>query len=127
MLLRYQVSDHCYMKFLNKLCKNLKLVCITAFLLPYTVVADDFTEMPVDAGRLEVFVECSRCHSMQIVNQQGLTRSAWEKLMVWMVEEQSMTAMDDDKEKLVVDYLSKHYSPEVRKEGFQARGRLRYP
>ena len=93
--------------------------------MPYIALADDFTEMPDDAGRLEVFVECSRCHSMQIVNQQGLSRSAWEKLMVWMVEEQGMAAMQEDKETLVVDYLSKYYSPKAEQQQFQGRAAFR--
>jgi hypothetical protein len=117
------------MSILKKLHKKIKHVSIAVILLPFTgiAVADDFTEMPDDVGRIEVFVECSRCHSMQIVNQQGLTRSAWEKLMVWMVKEQSMIAMEADTETLVVDYLAKHYSPEAQKARLPAQGRLRYP
>jgi hypothetical protein len=113
------------MQNLKKLSETIKLFCFAVILLPYIALADDFTEMPDEVGRLEVFVECSRCHSMQIVNQQGLPRSAWEKLMVWMVEEQGMTAMQEDKEMLVVDYLSKHYAPKVEQQQYQGRAAFR--
>lgn len=115
------------MSIITKFREPLKLLCLAIITLPWFALADDFTEMPDDVGKLEVFVECSRCHSMQIVNQQGLSRSAWEKLMVWMVKEQKMVAMDEETETLVVDYLSKHYSPEVQKEKRQALGRPSYP
>jgi hypothetical protein len=103
----------------------IKLICIVVIGLQGIAVADDFSEMPDDVGRLEVFAHCSRCHSMQIVNQQGLSRTAWEKLMVWMVDEQGMTAMEDKTETLVVDYLSIHYSPDAQKERLRERGLLR--
>jgi hypothetical protein len=113
------------MQFFENLSGTIKLLCLVVILWPYFAFADDFTEMPDDIGRLEVFVECSRCHSMQIVNQQGLTRSAWEKLMVWMVEEQGMTVMQEEKETLVVDYLSKHYAPRAEQQQFQGRAAFR--
>ena len=54
--------------------------CLVAIATHLSVSADDFTEMPDDKGRLEVFVQCSKCHSMQIVNQQGLSRNTWKKI-----------------------------------------------
>jgi hypothetical protein len=99
-------------------------VCLMAIAAHLSVAADDFTDMPDDKGRLEVFVQCSLCHSMQIVNQQGLSRDAWKKLLVWMVDEQEMTEMDSTTELLVLDYLSKHYSPETQKDRLRNRGLL---
>jgi len=100
------------------------IIFLAAIATHLSVSADDFTDMPDDKGRLEVFVQCSLCHSMQIVNQQGLSRAAWKKLLVWMVDEQEMTQMDSNTELLVLDYLGKHYSPETQKQRLRDRGLL---
>ena len=100
------------------------LACLAVMTIHLSAFADDYTEMPDDNGRLEVFVQCSKCHSMQIVNQQGLSRNTWKKLLVWMVDEQEMTQMDSNTELLVLDYLSKHYSPDTQKARLRDRGLL---
>ncbi len=72
--------------------------------------------LPPDKGRDEVEAYCGACHSLRLVVQQGLSRSDWEELLVWMVEEQEMEPLGAEDRKLVLDYLSKHVSIEVSRE-----------
>ena len=73
---------------------------------------DDYQGLPPGEGRDEVFGLCGPCHSMKLVTQQGLSRSTWEEVLVFMVEEQEMAELDPEDEKLVLDYLTKFYGPD---------------
>jgi cytochrome c len=45
-----------------------------------------------------------------IVKQQGLSRSAWDESLTWMVEEQGMTPIEDTATRnRLLDYLSTHF------------------
>lgn len=61
-------------------------------------------------GRDEVFYLCKTCHSLMIVKQQGLSRSAWDETLTWMVQEQGMRPIESEaaRERLLV-YLSTHF------------------
>jgi hypothetical protein len=85
---------------------------------PAGAKADELAELglPPDKGRDEVAAYCSACHSLRLVVQQGLSRSSWDELMDWMVEEQSMEPLEPDERALVLDYLSKHISIEAARE-----------
>ena len=66
--------------------------------------------LPPGPGREDVFYRCKACHSLMIVKQQGLSRSAWDESLVWMVEEQGMTPIEDTATRnRVLDYLSTHF------------------
>jgi hypothetical protein len=69
----------------------------------------DYDSMPNAPGKDEVYSFCSACHSMKLVTQQNLSRKRWEKLLVWMVEDQGMAPLPEEEEKIVLDYLSEHY------------------
>ena len=73
---------------------------------------DEYQGLPPGAGRDEVLGLCGACHSMKLVTQQGLSRSTWSEVLVFMVEEQEMTELEPDDEKLVLDYLEKFYGPD---------------
>ena len=60
-------------------------------------------------GVEETFYACSACHSERIVAQQGLTRSHWDELLVWMVDEQEMDEIDEPDRTAILDYLAAHY------------------
>ncbi len=64
-------------------------------------------------GEETVETLCIACHSIAIVAQQRLSRRVWDEVLVWMVEEQGMPALDRDELSVVLDYLAKHYGPEV--------------
>lgn len=60
-------------------------------------------------GAEKAFIYCSACHSERIVTQQGLTKSDWEELLEWMVDEQGMDEISEPDYTTVIDYLSKNY------------------
>ncbi len=75
---------------------------------------DEYQGLPPGAGRDEVFGLCGPCHSMKLVMQQGLSRSTWEEVLEFMVEEQEMAELEPEDEVLVLDYLAKFYGPDRR-------------
>lgn len=56
------------------------------------------------------YYTCTSCHSEMIVAQQGKTRKGWDKLLVWMVEEQGMSEPSLENRELILDYLAEHYN-----------------
>jgi hypothetical protein len=67
--------------------------------------------MPEGEGRMETFAVCSACHSIMLVQQQGMDRGRWDDTMVWMVEEQGMPALEPELREKVLDYLVMAYPP----------------
>jgi cytochrome c len=66
--------------------------------------------LPAGPGREDVFYRCNACHSLMIVKQQGLSRSAWDDSLAWMVKEQGMPAIEDESiRNRILDYLSTHF------------------
>ena len=75
---------------------------------------DDYQGLPPGAGRDEVFGLCGACHSLKLVVQQGLSRSVWNEVIEYMVEEQEMPELDPEDSALILDYLERHYGPDRR-------------
>ena len=77
-----------------------------------------FRGMPEDEGRIEVFGFCGSCHSIDLVLQQGLSRSVWAEVIVEMVADHEMAPLPPDIEVKVLDYLEEYYGPDrkARKE-----------
>ena len=73
-----------------------------------------FRGMPAGEGRLEVFGFCGSCHSIDLVLQQGLSRDTWDEVLIEMVEEQEMVALQPEIREKVLDYLEKYYGPDRR-------------
>jgi len=72
--------------------------------------ATDFgPDWPPGPGQAETGTLCNSCHSLAIVKQQQLSRSTWDKLLVWMVEEQGMPEQQPERRELILDYLSTHF------------------
>lgn len=71
-----------------------------------------FRGMPAAEGRLQVFGFCGSCHSIDLVLQQGLSRSVWEEVLVEMVEDQEMAPLQPDIRVKVLDYLEQYYGPD---------------
>lgn len=63
-------------------------------------------------GGEETYAYCTACHSERIVAQQGQTRDGWAELLEWMVDEQSMTPIEEPDLSKVLDYLSMNYGPD---------------
>ena len=71
---------------------------------------EDWLGLPPGPGREEVYYTCKACHSLMLVQQQGLSRIDWEETLDWMVEEQGMDAIEDEATRdLILDYLATHY------------------
>ncbi len=62
------------------------------------------------SGVEETYYACTACHSEMIVAQQGLSRTHWDELLDWMVEEQGMSEIEEPDRTLILDYLSTHYN-----------------
>jgi cytochrome c len=76
------------------------------------MAADEFEGLVPGPGQEEVYYSCVGCHSTRIVQQQGLSRDAWDELLVWMVEEQGMPEPDPPERTLILDYLAQNYGPD---------------
>lgn len=66
-------------------------------------------DWPAGPGQAETGVLCNSCHSLAIVKQQQLSRETWDKLLVWMVEEQGMADQPPERRELILDYLATHF------------------
>jgi len=66
-------------------------------------------DWPAGPGQAEAGVLCNSCHSLAIVKQQQLSRDTWDKLLVWMVEEQGMAEQPSERRDLILDYLATHF------------------
>ena len=51
---------------------------------------------------------------MRLVTQQGLSRSVWDEVLDYMVEEQEMAELEPEDRKLILDYLARFYGPDRR-------------
>lgn len=102
----------------------LVLLCMSAVSTPSATgrASDEYLGLPDKPGREEVAGYCGACHSLRLVVQQGLTRTAWEELLVWMVEEQGMEKLEPEDEKLVLEYLAEYVGPEDHKERLEELG-----
>ena len=72
--------------------------------------ASDFGVLVDEPGADATYYACVQCHSERLVAQQGLTRERWDKLLVWMVDEQGMQPLDPEERDTVLDYLAAHYN-----------------
>jgi cytochrome c len=66
-------------------------------------------DWPAGPGQAETGVLCNSCHSLAIVKQQQLSRETWDKLLVWMVDEQGMAEQAPERRELILDYLATHF------------------
>lgn len=70
---------------------------------------EDFGGLPEGDAQAEVYGLCSACHSLMIVQQQGLSKKSWLDTLEWMTEEQGMAELPDDMMDRIATYLAKHY------------------
>ncbi len=66
-------------------------------------------DWPAGPGRELSGYFCGTCHSLAIVKQQGLSRTDWDELLDWMVEEQGMANLDPVSRDQILTYLSRHF------------------
>ena len=66
-------------------------------------------DWPAGPGSAETGQLCDSCHSLTLVKAQKLSRSTWDKLLDWMVEEQGMAEQPPETRQLILDYLATHF------------------
>jgi hypothetical protein len=69
---------------------------------------EDYPDLP---GRDETFAFCTGCHGFKIVAAQGMSREAWDRTLIWMVERQNMADIQGEPRDIVLDYLAKAFPP----------------
>ncbi len=76
---------------------------------PAPAQEEEWDGLPAGEGREEVYYNCTACHSLMLVQQQGMSRKRWADTLDWMVEEQGMAALEPEVETQILDYLAEHY------------------
>jgi len=89
---------------------------LVGFALPLQAQEDPFGGLPEGEGRDLVFGTCTACHSTRIIVQQGMTRTAWDRTLTWMVEKQGMPEPPEETRAQILDYLAEHF-PATRRGG----------
>jgi hypothetical protein len=74
--------------------------------------AEPWSEMPAGEGRRETFAICSACHSMKLVEQQGMTRAQWDETLNYMLDEHGMAQLEGTLRAQILDYLATTYPPD---------------
>ena len=78
--------------------------------VPIAAPAVDYgLDWPPGPGQAETGQLCNSCHSLTLVKQQKLPRRTWDKLLVWMVEEQGMAEQSPETRELILGYLAKNF------------------
>ena len=95
------------LRFLNTLSEN---PIDTDESVEKTVLADPFgPSWPQGQGRELTGHTCNACHSLAIVKQQDQTRSGWDELIDWMIEEQGMADLAAGDRAMILNYLAEHF------------------
>lgn len=71
------------------------------------------TGLKDDVGLNVVIANCTGCHSAKMITQNRATREGWTSMIRWMQATQNLWSMGEN-EAIVLDYLSKNYSPEKK-------------
>lgn len=75
--------------------------------------------LPEGPGREETFYGCTACHNFSLVSAQGMTRRQWEDTIHLMVERHNMPELAQAEQKVMLDYLEKHYPPRAGRGGWR--------
>lgn len=74
--------------------------------------AQPWDSLPEGEGRVETYAICSACHSIMLVQQQGMDRVGWDDTLTWMEEEQGMPALEPEIREKVLTYLVAAFPPD---------------
>ncbi|GGB94228.1 hypothetical protein [Dyadobacter sediminis] len=77
-----------------------------------TVKKDSETGLITDQNLYMVKAQCTSCHSSKLILQNRFTRDGWKQKIRWMQANHNLWDLGET-EKEVLDYLEKHYAPEV--------------
>ena len=86
------------------------IILVLAFFLRSNVVAKEKNNYqglsPVSGVEL-VVKNCTVCHSADIILENHMSRTAWDKTITWMQKEQGLWELNKEVRKIILDYLSK--------------------
>lgn len=71
----------------------------------------DYGILKIAKGVDVTYSYCASCHSEKLVAQQGLTRDAWDDLIVWVVDTQGAAPIAEPDRTEILDYLEINYGP----------------
>ncbi len=81
-----------------------------------TLKIDAETGLVDDANLMMVKAQCTACHSSKLILQHRFTRDGWQERIRWMQKYHKLWDLGDS-EKVVLDYLEKHYGPQQARFG----------
>ncbi len=70
------------------------------------------TGLVVSEGFNIVKGTCTACHSAKLVTQNRASRQGWKDMIRWMQQSQGLWDLGEN-EKMILDYLARHYAPEA--------------
>ncbi|GAB3705424.1 hypothetical protein GCM10027592_37890 [Spirosoma flavus] len=76
-----------------------------------TVKNDPESGLALDASLTMVKAQCTACHSSKLILQHRFTRAGWLERIRWMQKYHKLWDLGES-EKVVLDYLEKHYGPQ---------------
>lgn len=105
--------------FLNRLFMparhfSLPLIVLLIGLVTSPVLAEDdpdYLAMIDGDGKDFAYLVCSDCHAMQHVLQKRYSRRGWRDAITRMTLAFGMAELEADERALILDYLSRYYSP----------------
>lgn len=71
----------------------------------------EFGTLKIAEGVDVTHAYCTACHSTDIIAQQGQTRDGWNDIMIWVVEKQGATPIEEPDRTVVLNYLEANYGP----------------
>ena len=76
-----------------------------------SIKIDASTGLIIDEHLALVKANCTGCHSTKLIQQHRFTREGWVGKIRWMQQYHNLWKLGES-EKLILDYLEKHYSPQ---------------
>ena len=93
--------------------KSILLLSLIVLPCSYAISEDKLDKdsgFVVDTGFELVKANCTACHSAALVTQNRMNRDTWLETIRWMQKSQGLWPLGES-EKVILDYLAKHYSP----------------
>jgi 2-methylcitrate dehydratase PrpD len=118
-------DDGAPMSLMRRVCRIAPAAVVAVALAAASSSAETFEgpeDLPEGEGREETFYNCVACHSFQVVVRQGMSRSMWQDTVTLMMEQHGMWALDEEEERLIVDYLAEHFPPSRGEAGTRRGG-----
>ncbi|SFD33550.1 hypothetical protein [Spirosoma endophyticum] len=92
--------------------KNSTTASVSSVTVADTGKIDAETGLINDPSLMMVKAQCTACHSSKLILQHRFTRAGWVDRIRWMQKYHKLWDLGDS-EKVVLDYLEKHYGPET--------------